>query len=205
MEPVGPVVVPIARARSVRSMTTPTDGDLRSLVERARDGDADAWEAIYLRLRPRLTRYAVRRLGDVTAAEDAVSEAMVRAISTLDRFRWRGAGFDAWMFGIVRNVALEHGRRRSRTVHDDGRGGRGETDPRTQPETVAIEAGDHELVRLALEQLSDLDREIIDLRIVAELSIDETAAVLQKRSGAVRMAQSRALRRLRERVEEVSR
>ena len=60
-------------------------------------------------------------------------------------------------------------------------------------------------MREAYTRLSDDDREVLDLRVVAGLSADEVAAVLGKQPGAVRMAQSRALERLRQHFGEVYR
>ena len=90
--------------------------ELRSLVRRATQHDPDAWERLYRHAYPRLYGYARRRLFDDLAAEDAVSETMTRALNGIDRFTWRGPGFDAWLYGIARNVVLEHGRSRRRTV-----------------------------------------------------------------------------------------
>jgi RNA polymerase sigma-70 factor (ECF subfamily) len=53
--------------------------------------------------------------------------------------------------------------------------------------------------------LSDDDRELLDLRVVGGLSADEVASVLGKQPGAVRMAQSRALDRLRGHFQEIYR
>jgi RNA polymerase sigma-70 factor (ECF subfamily) len=57
-------------------------------------------------------------------------------------------------------------------------------------------------LRAAFCRLSDEDREVLELRVVAGLSSDQTAEVLGKRPGAVRMAQARALERLRALMEE---
>ena len=63
------------------------DPDVRALVARARERDPDAWEQVYRRSYPRLFAYARRRLASDTAADDAVSEAMTRAIERIERFR----------------------------------------------------------------------------------------------------------------------
>jgi RNA polymerase sigma-70 factor (ECF subfamily) len=81
--------------------------ELRALVERARSAEPDAWEGLYRHAHPRLWAFARRRLATAEQAEDAVSEAMARAIASIDRFTWTGAGFDGWLFGILRNVVRE--------------------------------------------------------------------------------------------------
>ena len=171
----------------------------RSLVERAQQGDEDAWHTLYGRAYPRMLAYARRRLFDVDEARDAVSETMVRAVGKISRFTWSGGGFDAWLFGILRHVVLDAqraaGRRRPLPAVD---GVAADDDPLgdiLKGEEVAA-------VRAAFARLEPREQELLELRVVAQLSADEVAGVLGKRPGAVRMAQSRALSRLRALMDE---
>lgn len=179
----------------------PAPADQPTLVARARDGDPAAWEALYRELYPRLLAYAGRRL-DPDAARDAVSEAMARAVARIGRFAWTGGGFDAWLFGILRHVVIDARRFATRRAAD--------TDPDEAPASgpgplnrlLGAEASS--ALRDAFARLSPLDQEVLELRVVAGLSSDEVASVLGKRPGAVRMAQARALARLRELLEDVT-
>ncbi len=173
--------------------------EVPDLVRRARDGDASAWEALYRRSYPRLLAYARRRLPGGEEAQDAVSEAMVRAVKGIHRFRSEGAGFDAWLYGILRHVVL------------DAQGGKRKESSDPVPETVdhaplpldrmlhQEEAG---ALRAAYGRLGPDDQEVLDLRVIAGLPAEDAARVLGRRAGAVRMAQSRALGRLRSLLEE---
>jgi RNA polymerase sigma-70 factor (ECF subfamily) len=176
------------------------DEDLRALVARAGQRDPDAWEALYRRSYRRLYSYARRRLYDGRAAEDAVSETMTRALDNIDRFTWKGAGFDAWLYGIARNVVLETGRARTR-ARDVPTADRS-ADVRS-PEDHAVARDEVATVRAAFELLAPEEQEIIELRVQGGLSSEEVGALLDKRPGAVRMAQARALQRLRTAYEEV--
>jgi RNA polymerase sigma-70 factor, ECF subfamily len=172
---------------------------LDALVAAARSGDGGAWEALYRRAYPRLFAYARRRLASDDAAREAVSETMARAVRGVGRYRSEGAGFDAWLSGIVRHVVLDAqraGSRRSARV----------AAVVAVPEVASSDAGPEELllgsveaaaVRAAFARLSPADQELLELRVVLGLSSDEAAAALGKRAGAVRMAQARALDRLR--------
>lgn len=171
--------------------------DQQLLVQKARDGDHDAWASLYIGIYPRLRAYAAART-DPGAAEDLVNETMARAVAGIHRFTWEPTGFDAWIFGIMRNVCLEHVRRTRRRRRDaathvvyDG----------VHPGDAIELAEDHEAVRVAFEKLSRKDREILELRLISGLSVDQAAEVLGKRSGAVRTAQSRALANLRQLME----
>jgi RNA polymerase sigma-70 factor (ECF subfamily) len=172
--------------------------DVRSLVERARLGDESAWEELYRRVYPRLLGYARRRLFDVDEARDAVSETMVRAVGKIDRFTWTGGGFDAWLFGILRHVVLDTqrvaGRRKPVPPPDAGSG--------DDPLDDVLQGEEAAAVRAAFGRLDPGDQELLELRVIAGLSADEVASVLGKRAGAIRMAQSRALARLRVMLDE---
>ena len=176
---------------------------LDALVEGARSGDAGAWEALYRRAHPRLLAYARRRLPSEDAARDAVSETMARAVRSVARYRGEGAGFDAWLSGIVRHVVLDAQRARGRQRH---RSGEAMASPAELPDVPSSEAGPEErllgsleasAVRAAFARLPAGDQELLELRVVIGLSSEEVAQVLGRRAGAVRMAQARALHRLR--------
>ena len=177
--------------RSLKDVATRPN--LEAVVQRARRGEAEAWETLYRSLYPRLLAYARRQLDDDRAG-DAVSEAMTRAVSGIGRFEWKGAGFEAWLFGILRHVIVDRHRRAGRESR------LAFATPRPVDDEAAdrlIELDDARALRAAFAQLSSEDRELLHLRVVSGLSAKETAAVLGKRAGAVRMAQARALERLR--------
>jgi RNA polymerase sigma-70 factor, ECF subfamily len=172
------------------------DQQLVSLVTRAMGADPDAWEALYRRAYPGLIAYASRRL-DRERAGDAVAETMARAIAGIDRFEWKGGGFDAWLYGILRHVVVDAHRARSR---DAAR--RERADPRMAgPLDHLVDNEDATEVRAAFDRLGDDDRELLELRVVAGLTAEDVGKVLGKRPGAVRMAQARALERLRRELE----
>ena len=161
------------------------------LVARALDGDVDAWEELYLAVYPRLYGYAAHRVA-ADAARDVVSETMARALANVARFR-RGGVFEAWLFGICRNVIREHLRHIGRPSPPADRAACDTVDPAD----VVAGLDEQATLRHAFAQLPERDREILELRVVAELSADAVAEVLHKHPGAIRMAQSRALGRLR--------
>lgn len=181
-------------ARPATSSGGASSGEVRALVGRACHGDEQAWEVLFRRSYPRLLAYAMRRLPTKELAKDAVGEAMIRAVAHIDRLRHDGGGFDAWMYGILRHVVIDAQRGLSRErpglVPDFA-------DDRTGPADWALAREDAEEVSAAFQRLRRSDQELLELRVVAGLSADEVAAVLGRRPGAIRMAQSRALGRLR--------
>ncbi len=161
--------------------------------ERLRQRDPAAWESFYERVYPMMLAYAERRLGRGENARDAVSEALARTVKSVARMSDLNASPDAWSFGILRNVVIDAQRHmyRDRAVH--------EPVPTDSPDPLEslVGAGEYEAVRDAFARLPHSDREVLELRVVAQLSSDEVAHVLSMQPGAVRMAQARALERLR--------
>jgi len=94
------------------SMTT--DRDLAEALRHR--GDERAFRVLYRRHTPRLFPF-VRRLvgGELADAEDVVQETWLRAVQSLDRFRWEAA-FATWLAGIGLNVTRDWMRRRGRSL-----------------------------------------------------------------------------------------
>jgi len=182
--------------------STPSEvstAELHALVDRARRHDPDAWEALYRISYAGLLAYARRRLRGLTEADDAVSETFARAYLRIVAFEWSG-GFSAWLFGILRNVILEAHRIDRRANLVDGRPGQVDDDCLDR----LIHGEEVEAVRAAFATLSPDDQEILELRVVGGLCAAEVGLVVGRGAGAVRMAQSRALARLRSAMEKVS-
>ena len=164
-------------------------------------GDPDAWETLYRRVYPRLFAYARRRLGTDEQAEDAVSEAMTRAMHRiddvhLDPCRPRRLA--------VRDRAQRRARDLSRRAAHDadrppGAAAQAGAQRRPAPDPPDRVVGDEErrLLRLAFGRLTEDDQEVLEPRVVAGLDAQAVGEVTGRRAGAVRMAQSRALARLR--------
>lgn len=171
--------------------------NLAGLVAR----DPDAWEALYRRLYPRLRAYMYRRVGP-EHAEDGVSETMARAVKGIGRYRPASAGLDGWVFGIARRTAADHHRKRLRHRRQDSTAAAMEAAPSSGGvEEPVTRAEDHVELRRAFERMPDGDRELLELRVLAGLSVEEVAAALGRRPGAIRTAQTRALQRLRRLME----
>jgi len=174
--------------------------EARRLVEAATAGDDAAWETLYRSLYPRLRAFFVRRVGD-EHADDTVGETMMRAVASIDRFVWTDAGFDGWVFGIARHVAVDHHRRqdRVRRYHHITRMFSGNKTDGTAPVEQDLVIGDDQaLIRDLFTQLTAAEQEVLELRVIAGLSAEQVGEVLGHKPGAVRTAQSRALAHLRQ-------
>lgn len=177
--------------------------EVEELFSAARGGSAAAWAELYALLRPRLFRYARLRLATDDQAEDAVSETMTRAIASSAKYR-PGAGPAAWLVGICRNVVFETYRAgaKQRPVDPEHLARRVGLTEDPGPAEEAVARSEEVVLRAAFRRLTDADQDLLSLRVVAGLATEEVARTLGKRAGAVRMAQSRALERLRVLMEE---
>src|SRR6266545_4181528 len=112
MEPVDIAAVTMA-IRPVSSELPTTgavgDDDVIVLVERARDGESDAFASLYDRYVDRVYRFVLYRVsGDTALAEDITSEVFVRALRKIKGFTWQGRDVGAWFLTIARNLVLDH-------------------------------------------------------------------------------------------------
>ena len=162
-------------------------------VARAARHAPAAFAALYRRHVDPVYRYCYRRLGTREAAEDATSRTFERALAGLAGFR-RGS-FRAWLFTIARHVTVDAMRDAGRSISLSPTFDQADTAP--GPEEIATAREDAAWVHQLLAQLTGDPREVVELRL-AGLDDGEIARVLGKRPGAVRTAQYRALKRLRE-------
>ncbi len=176
---------------------TPLEEDA-TLVERARQGDVDAYAVLVRRYQGVAARAAYLILGNAAEVEDTTQEAFVKAYYALARFQ-AGRPFRPWLLRIVVNEA------RNRRAADDRRATLALRVAATQPagegglspEATALHAERHAALLRALAALSVDDRLVITARYFLELSEAEMAEALDCPRGTVKSRLSRALGRLR--------
>ena len=175
------------------------------LVARAVRGDEAAYEDIVRRYQEVAFRTAYVITGSAADAEDAAQEGFVKAYRALDRFRL-DAALRPWLLRIIANEARNRVRsagRRNRLELRLAEGFRtGDAAP--SPEEVAVGLEERRRLLEMVNALADEDRQVIACRFFLELSVGETSAALGLAEGTVKSRLSRALARLRSRVEEMA-
>jgi RNA polymerase sigma-70 factor (ECF subfamily) len=167
------------------------------VLSAAKRGADWAWEELYLGLAGPITGYLASR--GAAEPEDLAGETFLHVARAIHSFQGDEGSFRSWVFVIAHRRMIDSRRTASRRVATHpGR------DIETTGGNVEEEAIDHlttaELVR-ALEVLTDDQREVLALRMIADLSLDETAEVMEKTIGAVKALQRRALETLRNHLE----
>ena len=175
--------------------------DDRELVERARRGDADAYQDLVRRHQTVARRTAYVLCGSWADADDACQDGFVKAWTALARFR-EDAPFRPWVLQIVANEARNRRRsagRRARLALRAASGGSdaGQAEGVTSPEEAALASERHRRLLAALHTLDDRDQQVVACRYLVGLSEAETAAALGWPAGTVKSRLSRALGRLR--------
>jgi RNA polymerase sigma factor (sigma-70 family) len=179
--------------------------DDSELVSRAQRGDEAAYEEIVHRYEDVAFRTAYLITASAEEAEDATQDGFVKAYRALGRFRY-GAELRPWLLTIVANEARNR-------VRSSGRRHRLELrlteafrpgDAAPSPEAVTVAHDERRRLLAMVNELGQDDRLVIASRYFLELSGEETAAVLGIPEGTVKSRLSRALGRLRARVQEAA-
>jgi RNA polymerase sigma-70 factor (ECF subfamily) len=168
------------------------NGAIRDLVERAKSGDREALEELYLLHFDRIYGYLHLSVGSRHDAEDLTTQTFVKMLESIGRFRWRSVPFSAWLFRIAHNLAMDHfrSRRRWQPEEDVPEPPAGEESSAEEQALAAI--GDAGLLEL-IERLSPEQRQVLTLKFVFRFSNAEASAILGKSEGAVKSLQHRAL------------
>ena len=173
------------------------------VVERAREGDGDAFRELVESYSAKLFRLAWRITGDEQSAEDAVQETFLRAYRSLDRFDARSQ-FGTWLHRIAVNAALDLARKQQR--HRDRRedwpeesagGGEPLPSPAPGPDRIALSLEVERAVRSGLAELSAMERTAFVLRHFEGRSIAEICEQLGLGASAGKQAIFRAVKKLR--------
>ncbi len=182
------------------AMSKVVDDDVAAVVTRAIAGDQAAIADLVAHFHPAVHRYCRARLGrfagSYDAADDVAQEVFVGVLAALPRFRDEGKPFAAFVFGIAAHKVADAQRaaiRRPTPIAEPPDG----PDTAPGPEDRLLRSADAARARALLEYLTTEQREILLLRVAAGLSAEDTASALGMTPGAVRVAQHRALARLR--------
>ena len=174
-------------------MTTQQVGEL---VARAQQGDSQAFAELYETYSPVVYRFLRRRLdGSDEVVQDLTADVFVKVYEKLDRYVERGLPFTAWLYRIAHNHLVDYLR----------------TLPRYQASSLdeGVEVAEHhsgsafgrvldrETLEPALARLTAEQRQTVELRFFAGLSVAETAARMGRSDEAVKKLQARALANLR--------
>lgn len=172
------------------------------MIQLAQEGSDPAREELAGYCRRIAFVFALQACGNLHDAQDLAQEAVLKFFGALDRFH-ADRPVRPWLLQITRNLIRDRARR-ARVRRLEPLFGEGEmvvcepSDPHPSPETAAGRHEQQRLVWLALQRLTENDREILTMRDYLDLSYDEIAAALGIPRGTVMSRLHRARRRLRD-------
>lgn len=182
------------------AMDSSEAGGLQALAARALSGEQGAVADLLAAVRRLVHRYCRAKLGRLPgadhAAEDAAQEVCIAVLTALPRYKDTGRPFEAFVYRIAANKVADAQRASYRApVPTDDVPDAATAEP--GPEQLALDAFDAQTVGRLLDTLPPKLREIITLRVGAGMSAEETGRALDMTAGAVRVAQHRAMQKLR--------
>jgi RNA polymerase sigma-70 factor, ECF subfamily len=177
------------------------DAAMQQLLSRLADGEEAAFAELYDEYAPRLYRYLYVSLRSRDAADEVLQEVFVRLVRSRESLR-TVRQLTAYLFTVTRHEVQRHTRVVGRHSDDqplvaDSAVSR-ESDPQQAWETVDEAAA-------ALAQLSEAQREVVELKIFGELTLAEIAVTLDVAPGTIATRYRTALIRMREWLTELDR
>jgi RNA polymerase sigma-70 factor (ECF subfamily) len=172
------------------------------LIKKAQQGDPHAFGDLYEIHAPDVFRYLYAHLDNMMDAEDLTGEVFLKTWQSMPSYVERGVPFLAFLFRIAHNTLVDHYRQNNRVdpmapEEMDGYRAEGVTEP---IDSVGDQL-EHQSILRILSKLKPDYQAVLTLRFIGELSPDETARVMKRSVGAIRVLQHRALAALREKID----
>jgi RNA polymerase sigma-70 factor, ECF subfamily len=164
------------------------------LVERASKHDQSAFAELYNTYVDRIYKYVHYKVGNAADAEDLCEQVFLKAWEAIGRYKWCGYPFSSWLYKLAHNLVVDHYRTRRdpMPLNDLLYTPLEPADPENALRTT-VEA---EEINQAVAQLTGEQRHVIQLKFVEGYSNFEIAEMMNKKEGAIRALQYRALRSL---------
>ena len=175
-----------------------TKDQIDRYVVLAQKGESSAFEALYDHFFDQIFRYIVFKTSDSSTAEDLTEDVFLRMLESIKKFKPQGHPFSSWLFRIAHNRVIDHYRKQGR-------------DRNVPLDTILSTVGDSQTtldnyvetklamreVNQAMAQLTELQREVLNLRFAGGLSIKETAETVKRNENSVKALQHSAVKKLR--------
>lgn len=174
--------------------------DEQQLLQRAQQGNADAFAQLYRANVQAIYRYIYHRVNDVHLAEDLTGDVFTRALKSMATYRDQGKPFVAWLYRIAHARVVDYYRMSNRRPQ--------ESDVEAEPIPVhtnldegIIRRQAAKSLREAITSLTDEQQQVVILRFIEGQSIESVAEMMGKNANAIKALQHRALRTLASRLE----
>ncbi|HTJ61756.1 MAG TPA: RNA polymerase sigma factor [Candidatus Saccharimonadales bacterium] len=192
------MVVELPNSRPEDPVSSAEREEDAALARRAGSGEAEAFGVLYDRYVDAVYRYVFYRVRNEAEAEDVTSDVFMRALRAIPKYEPRQA-FLAWLYRIARNAVIDRSRRqgaRQQVSFEDALA-HPNADQVVNPDAGLLAGSDASVVRVAMQQLTPLQQEILVLRYVEGYDTKTISKLVGKRDGTIRGIEFRALSALR--------
>jgi len=180
-----------------QSIEGPDEPTVVTLVDRVvASRDSHAFGELYDRFIERVYRYLYFRTGSHPEAEDLTEQVFLKAWEAIGRYRWQGRPFLAWLYRLAHNAHIDHvrGQKPTASLNNDAH------PIEVASQSAAVELSrtlDADVLASALCELTFEQQQVIVMKFIEGLDNEQIAQTMEKREGAIRALQMRALMSLR--------
>ncbi len=174
----------------------------QTLIDKAQEGDRDAFGELYDRYVSKIYRFVFLRVGTRGEAEDITSQVFMHAWENITRYEHKGFPLSSWLYRMASNAVIDHYRTAKHAVDID-----------SIPEDLFADVSDDgeridsvresELLRRAIARLEADQQSVILMKFVNDATNKEISQALGKTEGAVRVIQHRAIKQLKQITDEL--
>ena len=174
--------------------------DLEAAVDAARGGDEMAFALLWRENNSRLTKFVqAKTFNSNLDYEEIVSDTWLNVAKDIKKFKGEYSAFTAWVYGIARNRIVDAARKRDRTIRPQADLEEAFWLPSNQNISRDFEADTKvKEVIAAINRLPEAQAEVVMLRVVSDLSVDEVAKIVKKNPNSIRVLAHRGITTLKE-------
>lgn len=176
------------------------DGE-ENLVRSAVGGDSSAFGSLYDRYQPMIYRFVAVKVGRREDAEDITHQVFMSAWQSIGGYRDMGHPFSSWLYRIARNQIIDYYRARKQDVSLEMLDVESIVGAAVSQIDLSAKLDLEKTIR-AVRQLKPDYQDVVFMRFVEDLSIQETARAMKRSQGAIKLLQHRAIKELQKLLEE---
>jgi len=175
-----------------------SESEGRVYQARTTGGNTEAFGGLYEQYMPDIYKYIHYRVGNIHLAEDLTSTVFEKALKGFSRYISDRASFFTWLMTIARHTVIDHYRQQSRRKDMPLEAANDISSDNSSPEREAVRREELKRLRLCLERLSRLEKEIVSCKFGAEMNNRQVAGILSLSESNVGTILYRAVRKLRD-------
>ena len=173
------------------------DGE-KKLINDAIRGEAEAFGLLYDHYQPQIYRFIYLKVSHREEAEDLTHQVFLKSLESIADYESYGFPFSSWLYRIARNQTIDYYKLKKDVVGLEGVAETKFTEDAEKISKLIDDLRDLKKIEKAIALLSDDQQDVIILRFVEDFSPKETADILERTEGAIKLIQHRAVKRLKE-------